>query len=123
MLDDAPKYDTEKFKNSVEIIRYADDFVLLSHDKEYLINILGAAFVVTTISLAIAIAVKMERVIKMQSEIDNLKNKILSYFPNADIEFIKKAFIEPGFSDDCEDDPFKISDAKTMLDYIQSIHT
>ncbi|MBY0313988.1 MAG: bifunctional (p)ppGpp synthetase/guanosine-3',5'-bis(diphosphate) 3'-pyrophosphohydrolase [Bdellovibrionales bacterium] len=27
------------------------------------------------------------------SEIDNLKNKILSYFPNADIEFIKKAFI------------------------------
>lgn len=27
------------------------------------------------------------------SEIDNLKNKILSYFPNADFEFIKKAFI------------------------------
>jgi thioredoxin-dependent peroxiredoxin len=32
---------------------------------------------------------------------------------------IKKMFIEPGFSDDCEEDPFEVSDAKTMLDYLK----
>jgi len=34
---------------------------------------------------------------------------------------VKKAFIEPGFSDDCEDDPFKVSDAQTMLAYLDSV--
>ena len=33
---------------------------------------------------------------------------------------IKKIFVEPGFSDDCPDDPFKVSDAETMLDYLES---
>lgn len=33
---------------------------------------------------------------------------------------IKKAFIEPGFSDNCEEDPFEVSDAETMLRYLQS---
>lgn len=34
---------------------------------------------------------------------------------------IKKLFVEPGFSDDCPTDPFEVSDAKTMLDYLRSI--
>lgn len=34
---------------------------------------------------------------------------------------IQKAFIEPGFSDDCEDDPFKVSDAGTMLNYLKTL--
>lgn len=33
---------------------------------------------------------------------------------------IKKAFIEPGFQDDCPTDPFEVSDADTMLDYLKS---
>ncbi len=33
---------------------------------------------------------------------------------------IKKMFIEPGFSDNCPDDPFEVSDAKTMLEYLES---
>lgn len=33
---------------------------------------------------------------------------------------IKKAFIEPGFSDNCPTDPFEVSDAKTMSDYLKS---
>lgn len=33
---------------------------------------------------------------------------------------IKKAFIEPGFSDNCPDDPFEVSDAKTMIEYLKS---
>lgn len=33
---------------------------------------------------------------------------------------ITKMFIEPGFSDDCEEDPFEISDAGKMLDYLNS---
>ena len=32
---------------------------------------------------------------------------------------IKKMFIEPGFSDDCPDDPFEVSDAGTMLNYLR----
>ena len=31
---------------------------------------------------------------------------------------IKKMFIEPGFSDDCPTDPFEVSDAGTMLKYL-----
>lgn len=33
---------------------------------------------------------------------------------------IKKMFIEPGFSDDCADDPFEVSNAETMLTYLNS---
>ena len=33
---------------------------------------------------------------------------------------IKKIFIEPGFSDNCPDDPFEVSDAKTMLEYLKT---
>lgn len=32
---------------------------------------------------------------------------------------IKKMFIEPGFSDDCATDPFEVSDALTMLNYLK----
>lgn len=32
---------------------------------------------------------------------------------------IKKLFAEPGFMDDCPTDPFEVSDAKTMLDYLK----
>ena len=32
---------------------------------------------------------------------------------------ITKMFIEPGFSDDAEGDPFEISDADTILNYLK----
>ena len=32
---------------------------------------------------------------------------------------IKKLFSEPGFMDDCPIDPFEVSDAKTMLEYLK----
>jgi len=32
---------------------------------------------------------------------------------------IKKMFVEPKFSDNCEDDPFEVSDADTMLAYLK----
>ena len=32
---------------------------------------------------------------------------------------IKKMFVEPGFSDDCPTDPFEVSDADTMLKYLE----
>jgi len=34
---------------------------------------------------------------------------------------VKKAFIEPGFSDDCPTDPFEVSDADTMLNYLKTV--
>lgn len=33
---------------------------------------------------------------------------------------IKKIFVEPGFQDNCPTDPFEVSDAETMLDYLKS---
>lgn len=32
---------------------------------------------------------------------------------------IKKMFIEPGYTDNCPDDPFEVSDADTMLAYLK----
>jgi peroxiredoxin len=32
---------------------------------------------------------------------------------------IEKIFIEPGFGDNCPSDPFEVSDAETMLDYLK----
>jgi peroxiredoxin len=32
---------------------------------------------------------------------------------------IEKMFVEPGFSDNCETDPFEVSDADTMLAYLK----
>ncbi len=33
---------------------------------------------------------------------------------------IQKMFIEDGFSDDCAEDPFEVSDANTMLEYLKT---
>ncbi|MEX2013901.1 MAG: peroxiredoxin [Parcubacteria group bacterium] len=33
---------------------------------------------------------------------------------------IKKIFIEPGFMDNCPDDPYEVSDPKTMLEYLKA---
>ncbi|MBU2566088.1 peroxiredoxin [Patescibacteria group bacterium] len=33
---------------------------------------------------------------------------------------IRKMFIEDGFSDDCPDDPFEVSGAQTMIDYLSN---
>ncbi len=33
---------------------------------------------------------------------------------------IEKMFVEPGFSDNCPTDPFEVSDADTMLEYLKS---
>ncbi|WP_019672018.1 peroxiredoxin [Psychrobacter lutiphocae] len=33
---------------------------------------------------------------------------------------IKKMFVEPGFEDNCPTDPFEVSDADTMLEYLKS---
>lgn len=33
---------------------------------------------------------------------------------------VVKAFVEPGFMDNCPDDPFEVSDADTMLAYLKS---
>lgn len=33
---------------------------------------------------------------------------------------VKKLFVEPGFIDDCPTDPFEVSDAHTMMEYLRS---
>jgi peroxiredoxin len=34
---------------------------------------------------------------------------------------VEKFFAEPGFSDNCPTDPFEVSDADTMLNYLKSV--
>lgn len=34
---------------------------------------------------------------------------------------IRKLFAEPGFSDNCPDDPLEVSDAQTMLNYLRGV--
>ncbi|AFY91714.1 peroxiredoxin [Chamaesiphon minutus] len=34
---------------------------------------------------------------------------------------VEQAFIEPGYSDNCETDPFEVSDVNTMLNYLKSV--
>lgn len=34
---------------------------------------------------------------------------------------IEKIFVEPGYSDNCPTDPFEVSDADTMLNYLKSV--
>lgn len=41
------------------------------------------------------------------------------YSMYVDDKEIKKVFIEPGFQDDCPTDPFEVSDAETMLNYLK----
>ncbi len=36
---------------------------------------------------------------------------------------IEKQFVEPGFGDNAQDDPFEVSDAHTMRNYLESVHT
>ena len=38
----------------------------------------------------------------------------------ADNGVIVKAFVEPGFTDNCPEDPFEVSDAETMCTYLRS---
>ena len=61
---------------------------------------------------------KMEMLVKK----DNLGFGLRSWRYSMYVEDgeIKKMFIEPGFSDDCADDPFEVSDADTMLNYLRS---
>lgn len=33
---------------------------------------------------------------------------------------IEQMFVEPGFTDECKEDPFEVSDAKTMVEYLKN---
>jgi len=52
---------------------------------------------------------------------DNLGygNRTWRYSMFVDDGEIKKMFIEEGMSDNCEEDPFEVSDANTMLNYLE----
>jgi len=41
-----------------------------------------------------------------------------AYIVNGEFE---KVFIEPGQTDNCDDDPYEVSDAETMIEYLKSI--
>ena len=61
------------------------------------------------------------REIGMMVKKDNLGfgDRSWRYSMFVDDGVIKKVFIEPGFMDNCPEDPFEVSDAETMLTYLK----
>lgn len=55
----------------------------------------------------------------VQKENLGFGNRSWRYSMFVDNGEIKKIFIEPGFGDNAQDDPFEVSDAETMLGYLQ----
>jgi peroxiredoxin len=64
---------------------------------------------------------ELTRKLGMLVKKDNLGFGMRSWRYSAFVDngVIQKAFVEPGFSDDCPTDPFEVSDAGTMLEYLQ----
>ena len=62
------------------------------------------------------------RKIGMLVHMDNLGFGMRSWRFSALIDNgeIKKLFSEAGYSDNCESDPFEVSDADTMLDFVKT---
>jgi thioredoxin-dependent peroxiredoxin len=64
---------------------------------------------------------ELTRKLGMLVKKDNLGFGLRSWRFSAFVDngVIKKAFVEPDFGDDCPTDPFEVSDAATMLDYLK----
>lgn len=107
-----------------------DEFKALGVDEIYCISV-NDAFVmnawikdqgVQNIKVIPDGSAELTRKLGMLVKKDNLGFGMRSWRFSAFVDngVIKKAFVEPGFSDDCPSDPFEVSDSGTMLEYLQN---
>ena len=99
-----------------------DEVYCLSVNDAFVVNQWGKAQGVLKTKLIPDGSGDFTRGIGMMVKKDNLGfgERSWRYSFYAEDGIIKRAFVEPGFSDNCPDDPFEVSDAKTMLGYLKS---
>lgn len=100
-----------------------DDVYCLSVNDAYVMNRWGKSLNAAQVKLIPDGSGLFTKGLSMMVKKDDLGFGERSWRYSAYIEdgLIKKAFVESGFSDNCPTDPFEVSDAKTMLDYLKTL--
>lgn len=99
-----------------------DDVVCISVNDAFVMNAWGKKLDVGKVKLIPDGSAEFTEKMNMLVRKDNLGFGARSWRYSAYVEDgeIKKAFIEPGYEDNCPDDPFEVSDVDTMLEYLKS---
>lgn len=99
-----------------------DEVYCLSVNDSFVMNRWGKSLDVSKVKLIPDGSGEFTRKIGMLVKKDNLGfgERSWRYSLYAEDGVIRKAFVEPGFSDNCPTDPFEVSDAETMLAYLRS---
>lgn len=100
-----------------------DEVICLSVNDAFVMFQWGKAQGVTKVQLLPDGSAEFTRGMDMLVKKDNLGFGERSWRYSMYVEDgdIKKTFVEEGFSDDCPTDPFEVSDASTMLEYLKSL--
>ncbi|MBX2866954.1 peroxiredoxin [Candidatus Kaiserbacteria bacterium] len=98
-----------------------DEVYCLSVNDAFVMNKWGQHLDVEKVKLIPDGSGEFTKEIGMMVKKDNLGfgDRSWRYSMYVDNGEIKKVFIEPGFEDNCPDDPFEVSDAETMLNYLK----
>lgn len=99
-----------------------DDVICLSVNDAFVMYQWGKAQGVKNVHLLPDGSAEFTRKMGMLVKKDNLGfgERSWRYSMFVDNGEIKKLFVEPGFSNDCPTDPFEVSDADSMLNYLKS---
>ncbi len=99
-----------------------DEVYCLSVNDAFVMNQWGKAQGVKNVKLIPDGSCEFTKGIGMLVKKDNLGfgERSWRYSFYAEDGLIKKAFVEPGFGDNCPTDPFEVSDAQTMANYLKS---
>ncbi len=99
-----------------------DEVYCLSVNDAFVMNQWGKAQGVKNVKLIPDGACEFTKGLGMLVKKDNLGfgDRSWRYSFYAEDGVIQKAFVEPGFSDNCPMDPFEVSDAQTMVGYLKS---
>ena len=100
-----------------------DDIVCLSVNDAFVMYQWGLSQKATNVKLLPDGNGDFTRLMGMLVKKDNLGFGMRSWRYSMYVEngMIKKMFVEPGFSDNCNTDPFEVSDAGTMIKYLESL--
>jgi peroxiredoxin len=114
-----PKYDLyyDEIKS-----QGVDEVYCLAVNDAFVMNAWGKELEVKNVKLLPDGSAKFTRQMGMLVDKDNLGFGFRSwrYSMVVDDGVIEEMFIEPGFSDNCPEDPHIISDAETMLNYLKN---
>ncbi len=99
-----------------------DEVYCLSVNDAFVMNQWGKAQGVKNVKLIPDGSCEFTKGIGMLVKKDNLGfgDRSWRYSFYAEDGVIQKAFVEPGFSNNCPTDPFEVSDAQTMIGYLKS---